>query len=236
MKQFDPTFRFKQFAVSDRRCGMKVGTDGVLLGAWAQAPVTTDKLKILDVGTGCGVIALMMAQRYADARITAVEVNHEAIADASDNIAASQWADRISIVDSDFRDIEGSFDLIVSNPPFFVNGESAPDSSRAMARHATGLSPLTLIQWGVEHLNENGKLALIAPVELSDDIAVQAVFSRMTIVRRVDVITSKRRGIARTLWEFSPAASGPTSANEKGLLEVNSPEYIEITKDFYLHF
>lgn len=236
MKQFDPTFRFKQFAVSDRRCGMKVGTDGVLLGAWAQAPVTTDKLQILDVGTGCGVIALMMAQRYADARITAVEVNHEAIADASDNIAASPWADRISIVDSDFRDIEGSFDLIVSNPPFFVNGESAPDSSRAMARHAAGLSPLTLIQWGMEHLNESGKLALIAPVELSDDIAVQAVFSRMTIVRRVDVITSKRRGIARTLWEFSPVASGATSANEKGLLEVNSPEYIEITKDFYLHF
>lgn len=236
MKQFEPTFRFKQFAVSDRRCGMKVGTDGVLLGAWAEAPAATGRLRILDAGTGCGVIALMMAQRYANAEITAVEINEDALDDAAYNIAASPWADRISIVDSDFRDIDGRYDLIVSNPPFFVNGEVAPDSSRAQARHATGLSPMSLIEWSAEHIAENGKLAFIAPVELSDDITVKAVFSRMTIVRRVDVITSKRRGITRTLWELSPSASAGTSAIAKGLLAVNSPEYIEITKDFYLHF
>ncbi len=234
MNTFDPTFTFKQFAVSDRRCGMKVGTDGVLIGAWAGIPNDCVAPKILDVGTGCGLIALMMAQRFNKAMITAVEIDSEAAKDAAENIAQSRWADRINLINADFHETEGRYDLIVSNPPFFVNGESAPDASRALARHADSLSPISLIEWGASHLTEKGLLAFIAPWELSQDISVKVAFSRLNLCRRVDVATSERRGVTRTLWEL--AARIPDLREPCDTLTVNSSEYAELTKDFYLHF
>jgi len=234
MNTFDPTFTFKQFAVSDRRCGMKVGTDGVLIGAWARIPDDCEAPKILDVGTGCGLIALMMAQRYDKAIITAVEIDSDAAKDAAENIARSRWANRINLINADYHEIDGCFDLIVSNPPFFVNGESAPDASRALARHADSLSPISLIEWGTGHLTGKGLLAFIAPYELSYDINVRVAFSRLNIRRCDNVATSMRRGVTRTLWEL--AARIPDFREPCGTLTVNSPEYAELTKDFYLHF
>lgn len=233
MNEFEPTFSFKRFAVTDRRCGMKVGTDGVLLGSWAAVPQGSPTPSILDVGAGCGLIALMLAQRFPDAIVIALEIDSQAIEDAKANIAQSPWADRIKLLCSDFRDAAGSFDLIVSNPPFFTNGESAPVAARAAARHAAALSPLSLVQWAAAHLNPSGLLAMIAPSELSADIEMQAALSRLNICRKVDVNTSRRRGITRTLWELSPSHIHHC---QYSVLTVNSPEYAELTKDFYLHY
>lgn len=233
MNEFVPTFTFKRFAVTDRRCGMKVGTDGVLLGSWATLPESSCRPAILDVGTGCGLIALMMAQRFPDASITAVEIDSQAVEDAAANIRQSPWADRVKLINTDFRNIEGTFDLIVSNPPFFTNGESAPEAARAAARHAAALSPLSLVQWAAAHLTPSGLLAMIAPSELSADIEMQAALSRLNICRKVDVNTSRRRGITRTLWELSPSHIHHC---QYSVLTVNSPEYAELTKDFYLHY
>lgn len=233
MNEFVPTFTFKRFAVTDRRCGMKVGTDGVLLGSWATLPESSCRPAILDVGTGCGLIALMMAQRFPDASITAVEIDSQAVEDAAANIRQSPWADRVKLINTDFRNIEDTFDLIVSNPPFFTNGESAPEAARAAARHAADLSPLSFIQWGTARLNPSGRLALIAPVELSADIEMQTALSRLHVCRRADVNTSRRRGVTRSLWELS---SSPAPLCIHTCLTVNSPEYAELTKDFYLHY
>lgn len=233
MNEFEPTFSFKRFAVTDRRCGMKVGTDGVLLGSWASVPKGLHHAAILDVGAGCGLIALMLAQRFHEASITAVEIDPQAVEDAKANISQSPWADRIRLLNSDFRDAEGSYDLIVSNPPFFTNGESAPEAARAAARHAAALSPLSLVEWAAGHLNPGGFLALIAPSELSADIEMQAALSRLYVCRKADVNTSRRRGITRTLWELSPSHIHPC---QYSVLTVNSPEYAELTKDFYLHY
>ena len=131
-------FRFKQFAVRQDRCPMKVGTDGVLLGAWAE--VRPGDRRMLDVGTGTGLIALMLAQRSA-ARITAVDVDAECATQAAENFAASPWADRLDAVAVAVQryDPVERFDLIVSNPPYYVDSLLSPDEGRNTARHAAGL-------------------------------------------------------------------------------------------------
>ena len=131
-------FRFKQFAVRQDRCPMKVGTDGVLLGAWAE--VRPGDRRMLDVGTGTGLIALMLAQRSA-AWITAVDIDVECATQAAENFAASPWADRldaVSVAVQRYDPVE-KFDLIVSNPPYYVDSLLSPDEGRNTARHAAGV-------------------------------------------------------------------------------------------------
>ena len=144
-------FRFKQFAVRQDRCPMKVGTDGVLLGAWAE--VRPGDRRMLDVGTGTGLIALMLAQRSA-AWITAVDIDVECATQAAENFAASPWADRldaVSVAVQRYDPVE-KFDLIVSNPPYYVDSLLSPDEGRNTARHAAGLPsacfrPADALRW-----------------------------------------------------------------------------------------
>lgn len=232
MAEFAPTFRFKQFAVTDRRCGMKVGTDGVLLGAWCGCPDATGST-VLDVGAGCGLIALIMAQRFPDAAITGVEIDNGAVEDFRDNLANSPWESRIMIRHQDFLGIEGQWDVIVSNPPYFTNGATAPDSRRALARHAEGLSPVSLIDFAAGHLTTDGTVSLILPVEEADALIGHAAFMRLHLSRRADVGTSPRRGVTRCMLEFSKQNPPEVEHTE---IFVNSARYKELTKDFYLHF
>ncbi len=233
MTDTSPTFKFKSFGMTDRRCGMKIGTDGVLVGAWAECPDVLHP-HILDVGAGCGVISLMMAQRYERAIITAVEVESGASEDFTLNIELSPFAnDRFSLIEGSFHTVEGLYDLIVSNPPFFTNGESSPLQGRALARHASELSPLSLVHFATKHLQSGGRLAMIVPVELTDELLAQAAICRLWLRRRTDVATSARRGVTRALLEFSNVCC-PIPHNET--LVVNSPEYANLTKNFYLHY
>ena len=230
MTGFTPSFSFKQFAVTDSRCGMKVGTDGVVLGAWTEAPA--GPCSILEVGVGCGLISLMLAQRYPEAHITGVELDPGACRDFRTNVDQSPWARRISLVEGDYRTVEGRYDLIVSNPPFFTTGDKAPAQQRQLARHADGLSPLTLAAFASTHLAEGGMLAMIAPRELDDAILSEAVFSHLVPRRRTPLSTSPRRGVTRTLWQFG-TADGPYIQTDT--LTVGSEPYRQLTAKFYLN-
>lgn len=196
-------FRFKQFAVTDTHCAMKVNTDGVLLAAWA--PATLDKCRILDVGTGCGVVALIMAQRCPRASVTAIEIDAEAAADCQCNFANSPWADRLTSICADFTDVTDTelFDIIVSNPPFFTETVLAPDAQRATARHARGLSPFSLLEQAANLLTTNGILAMITNVRNEAQIRLQAALSRLYPIRTTYVHTRADKPPRRILWLFA---------------------------------
>lgn len=140
----NPYFKFKQFTVYHDKCAMKVGTDGVLLGAWCDV---AGARRVLDVGTGTGLIALMIAQR-SEARITALDVDAAAVEQARENCSASPWAERIDVEQADFCSYrpDALFDCIVSNPPYFVEDVHCPDKQRNMARHTAGLTFSSLLE------------------------------------------------------------------------------------------
>ncbi len=136
-KSMGKTFQFKKFTIAQDRCAMKVGTDGVLLGAWARGGK-----RVLDIGTGTGLVALMMAQRFTDAVVDAVEIDHDTAGQAMENVSSSPFANRVKVFAKALQGFEpdAPYDSIVTNPPFFSNSLLAPDSSRTMARHTVALS------------------------------------------------------------------------------------------------
>lgn len=231
----ETVFRFKQFDVVNRQSAMKVGTDGVLLGAWAASAGNS----ILDVGAGTGLIALMMAQRFPDAEVTAVEIDPVAVQEAAANFSASPWNQRLTAICADFTSWispDRKFDAIVSNPPFFTAGLRALDSSRAAARHCDTLPLPVMFSQSYSMLAPEGVLSLILPQELDSEIEFMAVTAGLYPSRRCHVTTTPRKPAKRTLWEFS-MADGPCRHSELSITDGNgafTPEYISLTRDFYL--
>ncbi|MBQ3910329.1 MAG: methyltransferase, partial [Muribaculaceae bacterium] len=175
-------FRFKQFGVLNDKTAMKVGTDGVLLGAWCNV---TGARRVLDVGTGCGLIALMVAQRNQGAAVTAIDIDDEAVGEARVNVARSPWSDRVEALCVDFNDFAAQepFDLIVSNPPFFTENVMAPDQSRNVARHSVSLTMEQLIGNSKPLLAHGGRLAFIAPTQQELNIRRCVLKAAMSISR-----------------------------------------------------
>ena len=228
----EDVFRFKQFTVSNRLAAMKVGTDGVLLGAWCNVDGCRS---VLDVGTGSGLIALMIAQRNAEATVTGVEIDADAATEARENVAASPWHDRINIVEGDFKELVhndslGKYDLIVSNPPFFATDIMSPDKSRAMARHSNSLDYSDLIKASLTLLNDGGSLAFVSPTNREDDILMSATLAGMC-VNNITKVFTKQRAVhpTRLLWQLSLNGSQVIDS-----LRVGSGKYIELTSEFYL--
>lgn len=157
-------FRFKQFSLAQDRCAMKVGTDGVLLGAWAPAEGAQHAL---DVGTGTGLIALMLAQRFPALRLDALEIDPASAAQAAENVAASPFADRIAVQAGALQTFfpPRAYDLIVSNPPFFAAGPVARDPRKGQGRHEHRLPLQFLLHFAAQHLSEQGRIALILPID-----------------------------------------------------------------------
>lgn len=231
-------FTFKQFYIDHSHCAMKVGTDGTLLGAWAEVPAEG---RILDIGTGTGLIAIMAAQRTSSARITAIDIDSACIEQARENVATTEWHERIEVTHSSLQEFASaeSFDVIISNPPYFVDSLLSPDASRTTARHTETLSFTDLVH-GVERLlAPEGRFALILPpAEMAQFLTVAR--GRLYIQRRCEVWTTPRSGVRRIMAElsFTPNAS-PKS--EKLIIEDNGPqgyseEYKRLTRDFYLKF
>lgn len=228
-------FRFKQFTVFHDRCAMKVGTDGVLLGAWASA----DHCKrILDVGTGSGLIALQLAQRCSAAHITAVEIDAQAAAQATENTNASPWSERLEVLHTDFLQYqpEETFDLIVSNPPYFQDALKCPDAQRNTARHTDTLSFEAFFRQSVKMLSADGRIALIIPTEAEESLLNAATLSSLFPHRRLAVFTKPGKPCRRLLIEFGLREQ--TCRQEELCIEHEhhhyTPEYISLTKDFYL--
>lgn len=233
-------FTFKRFSVSQMRSAMKVGTDGVLLGAWAR--FTPEHRRILDVGTGTGLIALMAAQRTEkwDAEVVAVEIDSPSAEDARENFASSVWAGRLSLVECAVQEFcpEEKFDHIISNPPYFVDSLLSPDASRTAARHTTSLTFEELARSAAQLLNPKGALSLVLPYDAVADMTLAAARAGLFLVRREDVRSKQNAAPLRSLLEFG-FEPRPT---ERTALTIHisggdySEEYRSLTKDFYLKF
>ncbi|BBL07332.1 tRNA1(Val) (adenine(37)-N6)-methyltransferase [Alistipes dispar] len=199
-------FRFKQFAVRQDRCPMKVGTDGVLLGAWA--PVLPSDRRVLDIGTGTGLIALMMAQRMPQARIAGVDIDD--VSQARENADASPWGARLEFHRCPVQEFAagGAFDLIVSNPPYFVGSLTCPDAGRTAARHAVHLPFEALRDAVLRLLAPGGRFALILPSSEAERF-LAVCRDALTLVHRTDVRTTPRREAKRALLCLTRPAGAP---------------------------
>lgn len=229
-------FRFKQFNIEQERCSMKVGTDGVLLGAWF--PISPG-YRVLDIGTGTGLIALMAAQRGA-ARVTAVEIEPDAAEQARLNACNSPWADLIEVQCKDIAHFIGEYkyDRIVCNPPYFRDSLRSPDLGRNAARHNDTLSYETLVACAVRLLADGGKLCLVLPFDSVDTFAKCAAQVGLDMCIRTDVVTAHGKDPKRSLVAFGKSC--PTL--ESSILEICGPdgnetsEYIRLVRDFYLKY
>lgn len=266
----NPGFRFKQFFVRHDRCAMKVGTDGVLLGAWAPSrsaiaatdaacgikgdnasalPTTTCVVsgtpiyRILDVGTGSGLIALMLAQRCPEAQIAAIDIDPDAVAQARENFAASPWSDRLHVAQSSLQELSNQsfvYDLIVSNPPYFTASLKNPDAARCTARHNDTLPFSVLIAESAKRLAPDGTLALIVPAEAEAELQSLAEAHSLHCTHRCYVHPKPGRPAKRVLlaWQHAVASAIHGGLTTHLTLEddhgARSLDYQQLAKDFYL--
>jgi tRNA1Val (adenine37-N6)-methyltransferase len=234
-------FNFKQFSVQQDLCSMKVGTDGVLLGSWTN---TDNASRILDIGTGTGLIALMLAQR-SNANITAVDAEANACEQAKINFDASPWTNRLQLVHSKIQDFHSDhlFDLIVSNPPYFSGYYSSENLSRDIARSADVLLPYEeLISCAKKLLIANGRLSLILPADQQEKITAIANQNELALSRLTFVKTKSSKEAKRILLEFVNNFNQVNAIIDELIIQsddngrVYTQEYINLTKDFYLAF
>jgi tRNA1Val (adenine37-N6)-methyltransferase len=232
-------FQFRQFKIVQEKSAMKVGTDGVLLGAWVN---TGSAQTILDVGTGTGLIALMLAQR-SDAAITALEIEKNSFDEACFNFGQSPWAARITPVNQSFQEFcstpREKFDLIVSNPPFFENSTKAPGKPRSDARHTDLLPYRDLVEGSAKLLTGYGRLSVIIPADASTRFVSVAESVGLVISRVTRVRSKPDKPFHRFLIEFSKEKNEPEIgelAIEQELRHQFTPEYKNLTKEFYLLF
>ncbi|WP_043757508.1 tRNA1(Val) (adenine(37)-N6)-methyltransferase [Aeromonas taiwanensis] len=228
-------FTFKQFHIDHDRCAMKVGTDGILLGAWA--PVAGAR-RVLDIGAGSGLITLMLAQRTADhCMIDGVELDKDAAEQARENVAASPWHGRVNIIESAIQDYSATpYDLIVSNPPYFVAGQTFSDPARALARHTGALGPRELLAASQRLLSQDGLLALVLPTAMADEILCISSSYDLHAVCYTAVITRAGKEANRVLLLLGRGLN----KCERGEIVIHSADgtysdrYIQLTSPFYL--
>ncbi len=228
-------FRFKQFQICQDQTAMKVGTDGVLLGAWTRIG---NAQTALDVGAGTGLLALMLVQRNPGLQIDAVELDVQATKQAECNIQMSPWKDRIKVFNVDFQQfkINKRYDLIISNPPFFDEQTVSPAKQRQLARHTAHLDIQRLLSQSAALLSPKGRLSIIYPANKYDEILHVANQNNLFINRLTFVKGNAKVKAKRILLELS---SRQTNVEENILIiehkrHVYTDTYVELTKDFYL--
>lgn len=179
-------FRFKQFQVDQRDCAMKINTDGVLLGAIAGFD---DPKRVLDIGSGTGVISMMLAQRFENASVDAVEIDEAAYLRSKENFSNSKYSDRLGAYFGSFEDllVDSFYDLIVSNPPFYTNSLHNPDLKKSLARHTDQEFFKKLLVFSFESLSARGSLQLVLPTELAQEVSVMATTIGFYVYKTIDV-------------------------------------------------
>lgn len=228
-------FRFKKFDVRHSHSAMKVGTDGVLLGAWADV---SNSNTILDIGAGTGLIALMLAQRTTNAQIHAVEIDADAYNEMSHNFQESPWNDRLQAFHTSIQSFSTSntYDLIVSNPPYFKGGTKSHVAGRKSARHEDQLPQNELVDAASAHLTPNGRLCLILPYPEGLKMEELANKNGLYLNKVLSFCSKQDRPTERLLMEFSKIKSDRSSSQ---MIHYDSngewtEDYKLLTKDFYL--
>lgn len=231
-------FDFKQFSIRHEKCAMKVGTDGVLLGAWTT--IGPDVRRILDVGTGSGLIAVMLAQR-CDADIMGIDIDADAVEQARENGGDTPWAARLSFELQDACSFvpEQPFDLIVSNPPYYANDLQCPEAKRNNARHSHALPLEQLATNAARWLRQGGALNVVLPATTADAFIQTAWECGLNLYKRCQVYSLPDTPPKRSLLGFR---NGPATypATERLLIRDGDGHYTEeyrmLTGEYYLHF
>lgn len=246
-----PMFTFKSFSVRQDRCAMKVGTDGVLLGAWAHVEHCKH---VLDMGTGTGLVALMVAQR-SKAHIVAIDLDADAVGQAAENFSASPWADRLQALEADIRVVGGEvnsdtvlhnspssafntryFDAILCNPPYFENSLKSPDAARSMARHTDTLNFDELARSASRLLAPAGEFSVVIPYDRATDMTISAACYGLFATRQTIVIPVEGGKPKRVLMAFrhQGAPHIPEILYIRDKQRDYTPEYVRLVKEFYL--
>lgn len=232
-------FKFKQFTINQDRCAMKVGTDGVLLGAWV--PIDNRPFSVLDIGAGTGLIALMLAQRSSAEQIDALEIDEEAYEQAVDNFENSPWGDRLFCyhagLDEFMEEPEDEYDLIVSNPPFYSEDYKSNDEQRDMARFQDALPFEDLVEAADLLLSENGVFAVIIPFSEEERFVALAKEFELYPIKITRVKGTPTAIIKRSLLAFSRNEGAKVIVDEL-IIEIArhdyTEDYVKLTKEFYL--
>lgn len=233
------SFQFKQFSVEQDRCAMKIGTDGVLLGAWA--PIENQPFSVLDIGAGTGIIALMIAQRSHAEQIDALEIDENAYEQAVENFENSPWSDRLFCfhagLDEFMEEPEDEYDLIVSNPPFYTEDYQSGNEQRDLARFSDALPFEDLVEAAELLLSENGIFAVIVPFKEEEKLIALANQFDLFPMKITRVKGTPATEIKRSLLAFSRNSIEDFPVDEL-IIETSrhnyTEDYISLTKDFYL--
>jgi tRNA1Val (adenine37-N6)-methyltransferase len=234
----NPWFQFKQFTVWHDKCAMKVGTDGVLLGAWAELKEAST---LLDIGTGSGLIALMMAQRYPDVTITAIDIDETATLQAAENFAQSPWNNRLTALPCSLGQFAEEtlqrFDAIISNPPYFQKSLHSPDQQRTVARHTALLDSESLLKYAKALLTDQGFIHFIFPVIEGESVVNLATKYGLYCCRKTYVYSnpdSLPKRLLITLKKSAGTIQQETLTIETGVRHCYTDEYVQLTRAFYL--
>lgn len=235
------SFSFKQFRVFHDKCAMKVGTDGVLLGAWTSIDGTKN---VLDIGTGTGLLSLMLSQRNREINVDAIEVDDDASVQAKENVILSPYNSQIKVYNTSFQDFvlktKSKYDLIVSNPPFFINSLLSDDKRRTKARHSESLTLYDILHLSKSIISDNGVLSFIYPFESLQEILQISAYEGWYVNRRTDVYSINSHSLPkRVLFEFTMYPPKAEVIHDSLLIElarhVYSDEYVALTKEFYIN-
>ena len=232
------TFTFKQFSVNQDRCAMKIGTDGVLLGAWT--PLINNPYNVLDIGAGTGILSLMLAQRSNAEQIDAIEIDEDAYEQCVENFEVSPWGDKLFCfhagLDEFVDEPEDEYDLIISNPPFYTDDYKSDNTSRDLARFEDALPFEELIEAVALLLSDNGIFSVIIPYKEEERFIAMCKELDLFPLKITRVKGTPTSEIKRSLLAFCQIEQ--TALIDELVIEISrhnyTPEYIELTKEFYL--